>query len=337
MAKKPQQNPKKADYSSFCTEENLKYATWFSRTYSASLSVPGTPDIECDLTHIHIPLSEEDEAIAATMFSLKKNDMDSFSDWLWERVRRSVQNVRKLNQAEVPGVIQIYKADVQKDEENKTKDIYIFTPQYTPYHDTIKDSEIQLVGLIGLGIRLGNILRDISAQDMAHGNICMDALFVDQEGKIILGDFMYGDSISEPKDQNPYQFVLPPHVSETAVVTGVRSPKEDVYACCSLLWNLIGEIPADERTPYRIIPKKAPSEIISDFRECMALSDEDAIPTFRKRISDMMRSQKYANSAISFYVPGYRPRFTTEKIEQKAATEEDLFHAIDELHRRTNT
>lgn len=337
MAKRTPQNRANPDYDSFCVEENLKYATWFSKTYTAAMTISGSPNIECDLTHIHLPLPEEDEAIAATMFNLKKDDIEDFNDWLWDRVKRHVQNLRKLNQAEVPGVVQIYKADVEKDDDSKTRDIYIFTPPYTPYHDTIKDTDLQLVGLIGLGIRIGNILRDIAAQDMAHGNICMDALYVDADGKIVLGDFMYGDSISEPKDANPYRYVLPPHVSESALVRGSRSPKEDVFACCSLLWNLIGEIPADERTPYRIVPKKAPTEVINDFRECMGLSDEDAIPTFRKRISDMMRSQKYENSAITFFVPGYRPRYTTEKIEQKTATEEDLFHAIDELHRRAST
>lgn len=337
MAKRVQQQKKyRPDYDAFCNEEHLKYTTWYGKTYEAAMTISGSPDIECDLTHIHLPLPEEEEAVAATMFNLKREDVEGFNDWLWERVKRHVQNVRKLNQAETPGVIQIFKADVEKDDDDKTRDIYIFTPRYTPYHDTIKDNEISLVNVIGLGIRLGNIMRDVAAQDMAHGNICMDALFVDAEGKVVLGDFMYGDSVSEPKDENPYRYVLPPHVSEAAIVSGTRSPKEDVYACCSMLWNIIGEIPADERTPYRITPKKAPTEIVNDLRECMSLDNEDAIPTFRKRVSDMMRSQKYANSAIAFYVSSYRPRYTTEKVEPETATEEDLFHAIDELHRRTD-
>lgn len=333
------QRPKQSKHNNerFCVEENLKYTTWFSKTYSAVMRIVGAPDIECDITHIHIPLSEEAEAIAATMFNLKKDDMDGFNDWLWERVKRHVQNIRKLNQAEVPGIVQIFKADVDKDESQQTRDIYIFTPQYTPFHNSIINQDIPLVNVIGLGIRLGNILRDISAQGIAHGNICMDAIYEDTDGKIVLGDFYYGDSTTEPKDDNPYRYVLPPHISETALTSGSRSPKEDVFACCSLLWNLLGEVPADERTPYRIFPKKAPTELLAALRECMSLSDENAIPLFRKYISDLMRSQKDANKAVSFFVPEYRPRFTTERIEQSDATEEDLFHAIDELHRRINT
>lgn len=333
MAKKqaPQQ---KIDYTRFRTKENLKYETWYSATYRASISINGAPNMDCDMTHIQIPLSEDKEAIAAKMFSLKQEDMSGFNEWLWQRVRRHVQNMRTLSKAGVNGVVQIYQAEVLTDDDSKKRDIYMITPQYMPYHDTIKDKDLPLVNVIGLGIRLGNVLRDINAQDIAHGDVCMDALFVDEEEKIFLGNFLYSDLVAEPKDENPYRYVLPAHVSENAIVTGKRAPNEDVYALCSLLWNIVGEIPADERMPYRAVSKKAPPELMDAIRACMAMGPDEAIPGFRKYISDMMRLQKEINSAISFYVPGFRPVYTTEEYEVKAATEEDLFHAIDELQKR---
>lgn len=333
MSKK-QINRQSVDYTVFCKTEYQKYETWYSTTYRASISINGSPHIDCDLTHIQIPLPESKEAIAAKMFSLKQNDMDGFYEWLWQRVRRHVQNMRTLSKAGVNGVVQIYQAEVLTDDDSKKRDIYMITPQYMPYHDTIKDKDLPLVNVIGLGIRLGNVLRDINAQDIAHGDVCMDALFVDDEEKIFLGNFLYSDLVSEPKDENPYRYVLPAHVSENAIVTGKRAPNEDVYALCSLLWNIVGEIPADERMPYRAVSKKAPPDLMDAIRACMDMGPDEAIPGFRKYISDMMRLQKEINSAISFYVPGFRPVYTTEAYEVKAATEEDLFHAIDELQKR---
>lgn len=323
------------NYTSLCTEENWKYGTWYSDTYRASISVNGSPNIDCDMTHIRIPLAEEKEAIAAEMFSLKKEDMPAFNEWLWQRLRRHVQNVRLLNKANVNGVIELYQADVQKDVNgSEIRDIYLLTPRYMPYHDAIKDKDLPLTNVIGLGIRMGNILRDIAAADIAHGDICMDAIYSDEEGKLFLGNFLYSDSISAPKDENPYQYVLPAHASERSIVTGRRTQNEDVYALCSLIWNIVGEIPADERMPYRVIPKKAPPELINTLRTCMSMDQEAAIPGFRKYISDMMRTQKVDNSAISFFVPGFRPVYTTEEVPVREATEEDLFIAIEDLHRR---
>ena len=344
-------------YKQYCTPDKLKRQTWYGDTYGAEIAVGGSVPVPCDVTHIRLPFLEEREAEAATAFNLAKSDMDGFYKWLWERIRNHVSVTLALWKDEKlrPNIIRLLKADTVN--EDGAKDVYLITPPCEPFFDPAKRPFISLPELCGFGVKLGNIIRDVGACGYAHGGITPSALYMAEDGRLALGDFFFaaklkaeppegtesGETETTETDENPYRYFQPPHVPETALTDGERSPAADARALISVLLSVLTGTPLWTRTPYMTVCTLFPGSGTSPVPEKLsgilrqALASDDPLAVYRKTMNKYLNecSKDAALSGLSYRLSSFHARYVP--VSQKGLTETELMEQIVNLSEQTDT
>lgn len=301
-----------ADHNSLkalCVPENIVRRMWYGDVYKARVTHDGLPKI-CDLTHIQIPLTDEQLSAAVEMFNLQETEKDDFHTWFWGRVKNHVKVMLYLKENETKNMVELWHANMF--EEEGTKHIYILTAPYTPYAKTIEGKRFTLNELYGTAVKIGSLIRDINNENYSHGDISLSSLYLSETNQLVLGDFYFAASFTEETQPERYKYILPPHVKEEDAVSGRVSANADIHALCSLLWNMANQIPADIRTPYRLPLNKAPEEL-SELLLATMRNNDNPLDIFRRSISSMLREARKAAeryTSLVYFVPS--PSITYE-------------------------
>ena len=298
--------PEKQDtFKSLCVPEHLVRRTWYGDVYSARVTHEGLPKT-CHLTHIQIPLPEEKLSAAAEMFGLEEDDQDTFSAWFLSRIQNHVRTMLYLKENNVNNMVELWHADLFENE--GAKHIYVMTPPYETYAETLEGKSLSVSELYGALVRISSLIRDIGAVGLSHGDISLSSLYITEEDKIVLGDFYYTAPLNSAPNPDRYKFILPPHVREEDAVSGEVKANADLQGLCSLMWTMVNEIPADIRTPYRTTLQKAPEDLSALLFATLG-NEEAQLDSFRKSASSMLRAANKASESyagITFSVPPSR-------------------------------
>ena len=337
-------------YKQYCAPDKLKRQTWYGETYSANVPFGNSGPVLCDVTHIRLPFLEEREAAAATAFGLSREDMDGFYKWLWERVKNHVTVTLALWKDEKlrPNLVRLLKADTVND--GGVKDVYLFTPPCEPIFAPEKRPTISLPELCGFGVKMGNIIRDIGACGYAHGGISPSAMYLTGEGKLSLGDFFYAAKLKTDTpenaeegasgaetEENPYRYFQPPHVPETAITHGERSPAADALALISVMLSVLTGAPLWSRMPYKVTTAMFPESGTSPVPEKLsgilrqAMAAEDPLAVYRRLMNKYLNecNKDPALSSLIYRLSTFKARYVP--VSQKGLTETELIKQIEML------
>ena len=316
-----------------CVPAHLIRRAWYGNVYEARVTHDGLPQT-CNLTHIQIPLSDEQLSAAVEMFGLREEDKDDFSAWFWTRVENHVHTLMEFRKKNLSTIVELWHADMF--EEKGVKNVYIMTAPYKTYAETVEGQQLTLSDICAAAVRLGNIMRDIGKEGYSHGDISMNSLYVSERDAIVLGDFYFAAPFAAEVNPERYKYILPPHVTEHNGVTGEITPVADIHSACSLLWNMATELPGDIRTPYRTPLKKVPEDLAELLITTMN-NNANPLELYRKQISAMwknVRKEAAQYAGLSFYVP--QSRFMYEHVPDEPAfetkiSESELLDAIAPL------
>lgn len=276
-------------FAVFCTQEQLKRQNWYSSTYSAKVAIGDhTPD-NMDITRIQLPFEPDREIVMQQMFGISNAELKEFYDWFWLLVKNHVQKSRYFAKHQAASVIRLLSAKVvNKDSGGKI--IYLLTEPCEPALPAILSEETNLDTIMNLLIRMGIILKDISQEPhyIHHRGITAESFYLRADGKIGIGDFYFAYQDGVDEREIPYTFFEPQSAALWPTVPASEEPKQDINACCSIIWNILNEHYIGETPYYRTIPRKAPEGLVQFLKENLDPNSSN-LADFRRNASKYLR------------------------------------------------
>lgn len=276
---------KEIDLHAMCKDGEL---VWSSEIYDA-FCVKAEDGSAKTVFRYQIPLPGTRESIFMMKHQIRTSQRLSFYESLLKCIQHSVDISHYLMTQKTPSVV--YFSDVQQAQENGISYVYLETEEIRPIQFKELNGEVNGITLLDILVRLNIILRDVNQAGVCLRQFDIDEVFLNQDGKILLGGFYYArgpggaDGETNLSNYPPYLPDAPPHLTESLKKGGSGSWGQDVQMVALAAWNLFSGVPVDacwDRS-RGVFPTYATPEIVEALQIGLSGKDENC-NLFRRKL-----------------------------------------------------
>lgn len=233
-----------------------------------------------------IPYEDDRDAILQTSYSLTSEDRLKYYQSLVQGIQRNKAITGLLKANQVPSILGCELIEQEKDQKTGRNCIYLLTEEVRPIEQVFFVSEINLLTLLDIFIRLQIIIRDIAKAPhcVTHHGISLDEVYFNADGKILLGGFYYATSPKVP-GTIPFLPDYPKHLSTDLTPGANDHAGRDMQQLTKMLYNILSGLPWDTQwdTLPRVAPAFAPNELADILMVGLNCTEADC-NYFRRRL-----------------------------------------------------
>lgn len=240
----------------YCTEATLYRTDLIGDTHTVRVRM-GNREQEIDVTHVMLPFSHKRVGFLNRVYGINGDALMDVYRTLANQVANHIRTCTALREKGMQDITNVFNVDVEK--ENGVSHTYIMSRHYIPLRQALAEGKLTYNQAMDVAGRMSMVLRDLHAAGRCHGNITLDAIFIDAEnGHYVLGDFRYS-ALARNRMEKKLVFDLKPYDS---VREQMRPIGYDMYALSSVICDLCS---GNRRTFYggiRVLPQNAPPELV---------------------------------------------------------------------------
>lgn len=241
-----------------CVQSNL---AWKTDLYAA-YHFENANSAKRTVFHYQLPLPPEEEKHFLARTGILPKDRMDFYQQLAMCVQRNLDISSYLKQAGVTSTLAFSNAE-QETDENGVAHIYLESQNVLPVlSHFLYGSSANAITIMDLVYRVAIIFRDIAKHGVTYRGFDLNEVFINDEGKFLLGGFYYADctEVERYTDYLPNRSMNLPD----ALLRGETGTQMiDIQSLCMSAWNLFSGIPHDAKMmPGRLVfPEYATEEI----------------------------------------------------------------------------
>lgn len=290
------------DLHAMCKESE---AVWSSELYDAFYGKSEDGSVKTVFRY-QIPLPEIRESALMARHQIRASQRLPFYELLLKCVQHNVDISHFLATQKIPSVVSF--SDVQQTQENGISYVYLETEEMRPIQFSELAGSVNGITLLDILVRLNIILRDINQAGVCHRGFDLDEVYINRDGKILLGGFYYARGPGAAKGGTdlskypPYLPGAPPHLTSSLRKGEGGTWGQDVRMVALIGWNLFSGVPVDAYwdNSRAVFPTYATSEVVEALQIGLTGKDETC-NLFRRKLLDCrkkLHQTEYANLRI---------------------------------------
>lgn len=225
-------------------------------------------DVTKTIFRYAIPFEDEKDAVLKANYSLTSDERYRYYQSLVQGIQRNKNISGLLRANHVPSILSCELVEQERDPRSGCNRIYVLTEEVRPIQMVLFENEINILTLLDVFIRLQIIVRDIAKTPhcVTHRGISLDEVYINAEGKILLGGFYYAASPSVP-GITPYLPDHPQYFPSGLQQGAIGNAGTDMQRLAIILYNILSGLPWDTQWPS--IPKVAPAYAPKELAEIL--------------------------------------------------------------------
>lgn len=241
-----------------CIQANL---AWKSDLFSA-YHFTDDDGIMKTVFHYQLPLPPEEEMRLLARTGLLPGERMDFYRQLARCVQRGLDITSYLKQAGVTSILS-YSLEEQETSDDGVAHIYLESEHVLPVlSHFLYGSSASAITIMDIVYRAALVFRDISKQGVTYRGFDLNEVYVNDDGKFLIGGFYYADcaEVGKYTDYLPNRSLNLPE----PLLRGEKGTQAlDIQSLCMTAWNLFSGLPHDSvLMPGRLVfPEYATEEI----------------------------------------------------------------------------
>ena len=309
------------DFAKLCESGAVVRENYYSITYRANFILGEGEPQNWDIQHIRVPFPEIKEERLKARFNITDKDLGDFYSRFFQELKSHLRVCRELenlhDEKRIDSSTAYYKMGSSiQDPTDGHLDVYlVYSPMDTLVNSSyLTDSSARLSGILSLGKRLLQIVKNYNGAGYSVGALDLDSIFLDTvNGKAFVKNsfFFAAEAHSDKSDQKEKAPLTPDlrlHMKQAE--TGGQdtvSFDNDVYAVCSVLWTLLSGKHYTEAPSLTVKPRYAGEELTACLENAIregAGALRSLANQLRKELS-LIESGEREDIEITFDTPPY--------------------------------